>query len=270
MHNVNLLLMFSIVDTISDYFETKHYFAFGLELFVILSIIVTCLVFACKYIKKRYVFTSSAILITGLILSEIFELKILPIVLLVVFVVLVACASTAVSTHLKNVVNINQKSKNNKNIGFNEEAKEELIETLIQTVEHLSSRRIGAIITIEKEHSLNTYVDQAVRIDAEVSYELLNTIFFPNTALHDGAVIIRGNRIVCASAYYPSCNKTDIPQSYGSRHRAAIAISEVSDAFTIVVSEETGKIAVTISGTITGGISLDSLRVSLNQHIIVK
>ena len=75
---------------------------------------------------------------------------------------------------------------------------------------------------------------------------------------------------MCASAYFPSCNKTDVPQNYGTRHRAAIGISEVSDAFTIVVSEETGKIAVTIGGTITGNISLDSLRVSLNQHIIVQ
>ena len=148
--------------------------------------------------------------------------------------------------------------------------KEELIETLITSVEHLSARKIGAIITLEKQNTLNTYITRAVQIDAIATSELINTIFFPNTALHDGAVIIRGNRIMCASAYYPSCNKTDVPQSYGTRHRAAIGISEVSDAFTIVVSEETGKIAVTIGGTITGGISLDSLRVSLNQHIIVQ
>lgn len=267
MLNVNLL---AVTQVISKYIADGKYLQLIIEALVILGIIVAGLIIACKYIKKRYVFASAIVLVVGLIISEILKLQILPIVLLVIFAILVGCASGAVSSHLKSIVNVNQKTKNNKNIGFNEEAKEELIETLIQTVEHLSSRRIGAIITIEKEHSLNTYVDQAVRIDAAISYELLNTIFFPNTALHDGAVIIRGNKIICASAYYPSCNKTDIPQSYGSRHRAAIGISEVSDAFTIVVSEETGKIAVTIGGTITGGISLESLRVSLNQHIIVK
>ena len=117
---------------------------------------------------------------------------------------------------------------------------------------------------------MNSFIDKAVKLDAIVSYELLNTIFFPNTALHDGAVIIRGNHIVCASAFLPSSDKNDIPQQYGSRHRAAIGISEVSDAFTIVVSEETGQIATTIGGTITGNVSLESLRVSLGQHIIVR
>ena len=267
MLNVNLL---AITEVITKYLEKDIYIQFAIEILLILGIIIAGLVIACKYIKKTYVFVSLIILGTGLLISEVLGLQILPIVLLVVFAILMGCACAAVTSHLKSVVNINQKTKNNKNIGFNEEAKEELIETLIQTVEHLSSRSVGAIITIEKEHSLNTYVDQAIRIDAVVSYELLNTIFFPNTALHDGAVIIRGNKIICASAYYPSCNKTDIPQSYGSRHRAAIGISEVSDAFTIVVSEETGKIATTIGGTITGGISLESLRASLTQHIIVK
>ena len=75
---------------------------------------------------------------------------------------------------------------------------------------------------------------------------------------------------MCASAFYPSSDKNDIPQQYGSRHRAAIGISEVTDAFTIVVSEETGQIATTIAGTITGNVSLDSLRMSLEQHIIVQ
>ena len=267
MLNVNLL---AITEVITKYLEKDMYFQLALEIFLVTGIVIAGLVVACKYIKKSYVLISTIVLGTGLLISEILRLQILPILLLVIFVILMGCAGAAVASHLKSIVNVNQKTKNNKNIGFNEEAKEELIETLIQTVEHLSARSIGAIITIEKEHSLNAYVDQAIRIDAVVSYELLNTIFFPNTALHDGAVIIRGNKIICASAYYPSCNKTDIPQSYGSRHRAAIGISEVSDAFTIVVSEETGKIATTIGGTITGGISLESLRASLTQHIIVK
>lgn len=152
----------------------------------------------------------------------------------------------------------------------NEEVKEELIDSLIHAVDHLSNRKIGAIITIEKEHTLNTLVEGSVKLDALVSFELLETIFHPNTALHDGAVIIRGNRIKCASAFYQPSQKKDIPQHYGSRHRAAIGISEQSDAFTIIVSEETGHIAITIGGTITGNVSLDSLRTSLSQQLIVR
>ncbi len=160
--------------------------------------------------------------------------------------------------------------KQSKEFLSNQEVKEELIETLIKACNHLSSRKIGAIITIEKEHTLNTFVEGAVTLDAVVTYELLETIFHPNTALHDGAVIIRGNHIKCASAFYQPSQKKDIPQHYGSRHRAAIGISEQSDAFTIVVSEETGHIAITIGGTITGNVSLESLRTSLDQHLIVR
>ena len=161
-------------------------------------------------------------------------------------------------------------SLQNKQFITTEERKKELIDTLIRTASHLSNRKVGAIITIEKEHNLNSLIEGSVKLDAEVTFELLETIFHPNTRLHDGAVIIRGDRIMCASAFYQPSQKKDIPQHYGSRHRAAIGISEQSDAFTIVVSEETGQIAVTIGGTITGNVSLDDLRTALNQQLIVR
>lgn len=267
MLNTNILIA---TQDIIKYFTESNIFSVIVEMLFVLSVVVLGLVLGFKYVKKRYVILGTLILITGFTLSVTLDLKILPWILFGIGVILVSLVSVSVASHLKNVVNVNQKQKNNKNFVFNQEMKEELIETLITSVEHLSARKIGAIITLEKQNTLNTYITRAVQIDAIATSELINTIFFPNTALHDGAVIIRGNRIMCASAYYPSCNKTDVPQSYGTRHRAAIGISEVSDAFTIVVSEETGKIAVTIGGTITGGISLDSLRVSLNQHIIVQ
>lgn len=171
---------------------------------------------------------------------------------------------------IKVMLNTKVKIKAPKQFLTNKETKEELINTLVKTVSHLSSRKVGAIITIEKEHTLNVYIDKAIRLDAIVTFELLDTIFHPNTALHDGAVIIRGNQIMCAGAFYPSSDKSDIPQQYGSRHRAAIGISEVTDAFTIVVSEETGHVATTIGGTITGNVTIEMLRLSLNQHIIVQ
>lgn len=160
--------------------------------------------------------------------------------------------------------------KQNKQFITTEEIKKELIDTIIKTVEHLSNRKVGAIMTIEKEHNLNSLIEGAVKLDAAVTFELLETIFHPNTRLHDGAVIIRGDRIVCASAFFQPSQKKDIPQHYGSRHRAAIGISEQSDSFTIVVSEETGHIATTIGGTITGNVALENLRNSLNQQLIVR
>ena len=136
--------------------------------------------------------------------------------------------------------------------------KKALIDTLVTTCEYFSSRKIGAIITIEQENSLNVYSDKAVKLDALVSIQLLKTIFFPNTALHDGAVIIRGNRIICAATYYTLSVKTDVIAGLGTRHQAAIGISEETDAFTIVVSEQTGQISTTYGGA-------DALR-SADQH----
>lgn len=161
-------------------------------------------------------------------------------------------------------------SRQNKTYLSNQEVKNKLIETLIQSVEFLSNRKVGAIITIEKEHTIDSLVEGAVKLDSEVTFELLETIFYSGTALHDGAVIISGNRIKYASAFYQPTQKKDVPQHYGSRHRAAIGISEQSDAYTIVVSEETGQVAVTIDGTITGNVSLESLRIGLDQNLIVK
>lgn len=267
MFNNNIL---TVSDAILKYFSGIDPISLAVEIVFVLAIVVFGLILAFKYLKKIYVILGTIIITLGTTLSIVLDFRILPWLILVVSVILISLVSVTVASHLKSVVNVNQKQKNSKNFVFNQEKKDELIETLIKTVEHLSARKIGAIITLEKQNTLNTYITRAVQIDAIATSELLNTIFFPNTALHDGAVIIRGNRIMCASAYFPSCNKTDVPQNYGTRHRAAIGISEVSDAFTIVVSEETGKIAVTIGGTITGNISLDSLRVSLNQHIIVQ
>ena len=151
-----------------------------------------------------------------------------------------------------------------------EEDKKRLINVLTETCSYFSERKIGAIITLEQDNNLNSYIDKAVKLDAEVTTELLRTIFFPNTPLHDGAVIIRGDRIMCATAFYTPSDKADIPNELGSRHRAAIGISEDSDAFTLVVSEETGQISTTISGTITRNLSKEDLELSLSQHIFVR
>lgn len=114
---------------------------------------------------------------------------------------------------------------------------------------YLSKKKIGALITIEKHNSLDQYASKAIILDSEVSKELLINIFTPYTPLHDGAVIIRGNRIRCAGAYYNlTDNQDDLDKTTGSRHRAALGISEVTDSLTICVSEETGDISLATEG----------------------
>ncbi len=143
----------------------------------------------------------------------------------------------------------------------------ELASKLISTIEFLSNRKIGALITIERDIKLSGYVNKAMLINAPVSSELLASIFIPTTPLHDGAVIIRDNTIVCAKAYYPSTERTDLPLHFGTRHRAAIGISEQTDALTVVVSEETGYVSLTINRQIDYNVSKETLNLYFEKYL---
>ena len=138
---------------------------------------------------------------------------------------------------------------------------------LIKSIDYLSGNKIGALISFEKNTSLSDFISNSYNIDAPLNSELLSTIFFPNTPLHDGAVIIRRNEIICAGAYFPPTERLDIPKQLGSRHRAAIGISEVSDSLTIVVSEQTGNISIAIDGYLDLDISKESLLLYLEKHL---
>lgn len=119
---------------------------------------------------------------------------------------------------------------------------------IYDAVQHLSTQKTGALITIEKHNTLDQYSERAVLLNSKVSKELLINIFTPLTPLHDGAVIIRGDEIVCAGAYYVLSENEKVESTMGSRHRAGLGISEVTDSLTVVVSEETGNISIAIEG----------------------
>lgn len=121
-----------------------------------------------------------------------------------------------------------------------------LIHSLDKAVQYMSKRRIGALITIEENTGLDEYIETGIPLNAEVSGELLINIFIPNTPLHDGAVIIKNQKIAVACAYLPLSENENIPKEYGTRHRAGVGVSEVSDAVTIIVSEETGGVSIAL------------------------
>ncbi len=138
---------------------------------------------------------------------------------------------------------------------------EKVRESVVDACQFLSSKRYGAIITIEKNTSLDIYANKAIMMDSHVSKELLISLFTPNNnPLHDGAVIIRGNRIRCASAFYEIAEGDEIDNAIGSRHRAALGISQVSDSLTVVVSEETGAISIASEGILVKMRSIDNLK----------
>ncbi len=138
--------------------------------------------------------------------------------------------------------------------------KRTVVDQIVNAVARLSEQRVGALIAVEREIGTRAIQETGVKLDATVSPELLASIFFPYTPLHDGGVIIRGNKIVAAGCVFPLTQNADIQKTLGTRHRAAIGLCEETDAVAIVVSEETGTISVSHRGRLSRGLNEDRLR----------
>lgn len=138
---------------------------------------------------------------------------------------------------------------------------------VFKALNHLSRKRIGALIVFERETGLNDYIESGISLESAISSELLINIFTPNTPLHDGAVILRGQQIMAAGCYLPLSENPFISKELGTRHRAAIGMSEVSDAICVVVSEETGQISLAINGQIVRDIKEESLISKLFEEL---
>ncbi|HSH96287.1 MAG TPA: diadenylate cyclase CdaA [Roseimicrobium sp.] len=144
----------------------------------------------------------------------------------------------------------------------------ENIEVIIQSVERLADVRIGALIALEQSVSLREAVESGIVVDCEATPEMLETIFFPNNAIHDGGVIIHGDRISQAACIFPLTQRQDLNKSLGTRHRAAIGLSEETDAVIVVVSEETGSISCVYKGDLQRGLSAEELRSVLTSLLV--
>lgn len=150
------------------------------------------------------------------------------------------------------------------------EEEEALITQLDQAIQYMSKRRIGALIAIEMDTGLEEYIETGIPLDAEVTGALLINTFIPNTPLHDGAVIIKGGRIAVAAAYLPLSDSKLIPKELGTRHRAAVGISEVTDALTIVISEETGGVSITKDNELIRDMTQENYLKFLRAHLYEK
>lgn len=141
-----------------------------------------------------------------------------------------------------------------------EEEREHMVDEIVRAAAQLSRQRYGALMVIERETGLQDYADRGVPLDAQITRQLLINIFFPNSPLHDAAAVIRGDRIVAASVVLPLTDNISAGGQLGTRHRAAIGITEESDALAVVVSEETGQIAVAHNGRLIRNLDQDRLR----------
>lgn len=145
--------------------------------------------------------------------------------------------------------------------------REHLVYEIVQAMDYLRKERIGALIVLERDISLGNYIDKAKKIYADLTSDLLIAIFYEGSPLHDGGVIIQGDRISCAGAVFPTSNSTKINRRLGTRHRAALGISEETDCISLIVSEETGRMSVAVKGELYYNLSLDDIRIMLIDEL---
>lgn len=151
--------------------------------------------------------------------------------------------------------------------GRNEEARQ-VIDILVKSAEEFASRRIGALVVIEMGTPLDSYIETGELLESRLSTDLLESIFLHTSPLHDGAAIIRGNRLIAARCYLPLTENTDLPAYFGTRHRAAVGLSELTDALILVVSEETGRLSLVYLGRVAEGLTPVALRYQMQSLLM--
>jgi len=261
------------IELLSEY--TENFSTWGIvRLAVDCIVVLSLIIIAYKLLKirlhrnKTILFIVIALLIYAIIytLQLTLTMKLINFIIFWSFGIIIIVYNQEIKHFIDNAIH----STRNEISYTSEEERHEVIEVLVRTSVYLSKRKIGALMTIERQDNLNQLIDKAIYMKAYISEELLTTIFTVGTATHDGAVIIRRNRIMCAAAYLPTTDKYDIPKTLGTRHRAAIGLSERYDAITIVVSEETGNISVAADGVIDVNLSEERLRETLEHYLNVK
>ena len=145
--------------------------------------------------------------------------------------------------------------------------RERMVYEMVNAIDYLRKERIGALIVIERDISLGNYIDKAKKLYADLSSDLLIAIFYEGNPLHDGGVIIQGDRITCAGAVFPTSNSPKLNRRLGTRHRAALGLAEETDAICIVVSEETGRVSIALKGEMLYNLTLDDVRMMLIDEL---
>lgn len=150
------------------------------------------------------------------------------------------------------------------------EDQEKLVDAIVKAVDYMAKRRIGALISIERETGMGDYIETGIGLESKISSELLINIFIPNTPLHDGAVILQKNQVAAAACYLPLSESPFISKELGTRHRAALGISEVTDSVTVVVSEETGSVSLTKNGELHRDLQAEDFKEMLTNELITQ
>lgn len=229
-----------------EWLELNKYLIVGIDLVVYLGVIIILYLTSYKTFLRRnigaFYIVPLMLKIIGRVLGLSAVSSLADVLLIAIIVTLLVTNEQVLKKKLASTTTIKKK-----NVSLNADQRNNLYKMISDTVNTLSTNRIGAIMTFERDMNLDEYIKNGVKINAPVCPELLTTIFYEGTTLHDGACIIRNGIIEAASVYYTPTTKA-LNGKYGARHRASLGISEVTDSITVVVSEETGRVSFAING----------------------
>ncbi|MCX7708668.1 MAG: diadenylate cyclase CdaA [Clostridia bacterium] len=214
------------------------------------------------------------VLLVAALLSKVFELRTIYFILEKTYSLLAFALVVIFQPELRRGLEQIGRSKFRDFFSFDEESTSiqttAMIEEIVKAVASMSRTFTGALVVIEKETKIGEIINTGTQLESNVSSELLINIFTPNTPLHDGAVVVRANKIKAAACFLPLTDNTNLSKELGTRHRAALGITEASDAIAVVVSEETGKISFALNGGLTRNLTPDTLRKALNKNLLEK
>jgi diadenylate cyclase len=251
-----------IIQTIQDYFSQNEWYSWGIEMLLAATLFV---LYILAIRRERKALLRAGFLLLGSMLFVINTMIPLPLfttyfaqtdgIWIIVVVVLIIA-------EVVRYIDANEWGGSSKALDVNRDV--QLIKVITNAVELLRNKKTGALITFERESSLDDIIGDSIPLDAEVTTELLLALFNTKAPTHDGAVIIKGGRIACAGAFYNFADGV-VDKTLGSRHRAALGLSQVRDSVTIVVSEETGQVSLAYDGILDRNLNKDSLGITLSN-----
>lgn len=237
----------SINEITFEFFTGRNIGGIVIDVFLVFVLVIGVLTLMLR-IKKALTFIMPSILLVAIyFIAYYFKLEACSVVISAILryypIFVMVVLAPDIARHLEQIKHFERKTVDN--LDLNDNTKIQIADAVF---DELSPKKIGAIITLERNVSLDQYVEHSILMNSDVSKEILINIFIPNTPLHDGAVVIKGNKIRCAGAYYRLTTQEVQDKTMGSRHRAALGISENSDSLTIIASEETGTVSIAYEG----------------------
>lgn len=219
-------------------------------------------------VKMVFLLKGIIILIIVKIISDYFDLKTTSVILEYILTWGILAVIIIFQPEIRNALEqLGKKQIITKHRSLTLDEREKVVYEIMNAIDYMRKAKIGGLMVIEREISLGDYIEKSKSLDADISSELLISIFFPRNPLHDGGVIIQGNKITSAGAVFPISLNGKINKKLGTRHRAALGISEESDCIAIIVSEETGKISIAIEGILNYNLSIDDARMILVEEL---